>query len=170
MVVLTIVDHLGPARLPTVPRPPLNEAASICPLEGSSLPTQLSAAPHCYAWRIRFSKICKEPNSHMQGKNLNKHLAKYGPSRSPPNKGKWEVRHFLAMFLFSCCLTYGAVGVPKRRPQKAAQIRTCSTTTRDRNLQFRGAVSTGFLCGFFPFSPRHLCNVQFVEKSLHNVD
>ena len=44
------------------------------------------------------------------------------------------------------------------------KIRTRSTTTRDRNLQFRGAVSTGFLnfihqWMFFTFSPGLLCNL-----------
>ena len=46
-------------------------------------------------------------------------------------------------------------------------VRALSTMTRDRNLQFRGAISIGFLKnfskGFFPFLPRFLCNL--VRKS-----
>ena len=48
----------------------------------------------------------------------------------------------------------------------APYLRTRSTTTRDRRLQSRGAVSTGFFfrifsSGFFPFSPGFLCTVEF---------
>ena len=39
-------------------------------------------------------------------------------------------------------------------------FRTRPTTTRDRNLQFRGAVSTGgFSTGFFAFSPVFMCSL-----------
>ena len=51
-------------------------------------------------------------------------------------------------------------------------IRTCSTTTRDRNLQFRGTVSTGFLNFsplYFPSFSRVFC-VLLVRKSLQNVE
>ena len=42
----------------------------------------------------------------------------------------------------------------------SAFIRTNSTTTRDRNLQFRGAVSTGGSpLDFFAFSPGFMCNL-----------
>ena len=53
------------------------------------------------------------------------------------------------------------------------KVRTRSTTTRDRNLQFRGSFSTGFFgiffSGFSCFSPGFLCNLvrnpsQSVEK------
>ena len=52
-------------------------------------------------------------------------------------------------------------------------IRTHSTTTRDRNLQFRGAVSTGFFefspVDSFPLSPGFfLCNL--IMKSPQNVE
>ena len=51
-------------------------------------------------------------------------------------------------------------------------VRTRSTTTRDRKLQFRGAVSTGFFSifssGFFPFSPGSLCSL--VRKWPQNVE
>ena len=50
--------------------------------------------------------------------------------------------------------------------------RARSTTTRDRNLQFRGAVSAGFFgiftSGSFPFSPSFLCNL--VRRSPPNVE
>ena len=55
---------------------------------------------------------------------------------------------------------------------ESSKVRTRSTTTRDRNLQFRDAVSTGFLgifsSGFFPLSPGLLCNL--VRKSPQNVE
>ena len=52
-------------------------------------------------------------------------------------------------------------------------IRTRLTTTRDRSLQFRGAVSTGFFFEFslvdlFPSSPGLLCSL--VRKSPQNVE
>ena len=54
----------------------------------------------------------------------------------------------------------------------SANFRTRSTTTRDRNLQFWGAVSTGFFefspLDAFPFSPGLLCNLA--RKRLQNVE
>ena len=49
-------------------------------------------------------------------------------------------------------------------------VRTHSTTTRKRNLQYLGAVSTRFVfsSGFFPFFPGILCNV--VRKSPQNME
>ena len=51
-------------------------------------------------------------------------------------------------------------------------FRTRSPTKRDRNLQFRGVVSTGFFSifssGIFPFSPGLLCNL--VRKRPQNVE
>ena len=46
----------------------------------------------------------------------------------------------------------------------APMLRARSTTTRDRNLQFRVAVSTGF----FELSPGSLCNLE--RKSAQNVE
>ena len=55
---------------------------------------------------------------------------------------------------------------------KSLIIRTRSTTTRDRNLQFRGIFSTGSFesspVDFFPFSPGLLCSL--VRKSPQNVE
>ena len=51
------------------------------------------------------------------------------------------------------------------RPATFSKIRTCSTTTRYRNLQTQGAVSTPVI---FPFSPG--CPFNSVRKSLQNVE
>ena len=50
-------------------------------------------------------------------------------------------------------------------------VRTRATTTRDRNLQFRGAVSTGGSpLDFFAFSPVFMCNlVRRAPKNLEKV-
>ena len=49
--------------------------------------------------------------------------------------------------------------------QEGLKVRTRLTTARDRNLQFRDTVSTGFFesspVDFYPFSPGFLCNLLF---------
>ena len=55
----------------------------------------------------------------------------------------------------------------------SAFLRTPSTTTRDRNLQFRGAFSTGFFLNFLhavDFSPFSRFSVQFRKEITPNVD
>ena len=55
-----------------------------------------------------------------------------------------------------------AAGLPGLVISRCRKLRTRSTTTRDRNLQFRGIFSTGLLefsPGIFPLSPDFLCSL-----------
>ena len=74
----------------------------------------------------------------------------------------------VALLTKGICFSFVSGQVLLRAPPQSSGsrqkslLRTRSTTTRDRNLQFRGAVSTGFFwvfsSRFFPFSPGLLCN------------
>ena len=81
----------------------------------------------------------------------------------------WSTGRCVRCFKVFCCRF-----ALEKLTERSILIRARSTTTRDRNLQFRGAISTGFFfsffsCGlFFAFSLGFLFNKG--RKSPQNVE